>query len=68
MFKNGERSSNITEITRGGHKKSRSVYSKTFCVEGATEASMRGRADSGQGTGKGSAPMESLACGPKIMF
>ena len=26
---------------------------------------MRNGADSGQGTGKGSAPMESLACGPK---
>ena len=65
MFKDGERSSNITGITSGGHIKSKSVCSKKFCVEGATEASMGNGADSGQGTGKGSAPMESLACGPK---
>ena len=65
VSKDGERSSNITGITRGGHKKSRSACSKKFGVEGATEASMRNGADSGQGTGKGPAPMESLACGPK---
>ena len=65
VFKDGERSSNITGITRGGHKKSRSVCSKKVCVEGATEASMRNGADSGQGTGKGPTPMESLVCGPK---
>ena len=65
VFKDGERSSNITGVTRGGHKKSRSVCNKKFCTEGATEASMRNRADSGQGTRKGPAPMESLACGPR---
>ena len=65
VFKDGERSSNITGVTRGGHTKSRSVCNKKFCTEGDTEASMRNRADSGQGTRKGPAPMESLACAPR---
>ena len=52
-FKDGERSSNIIGVTRGGHKKSRSVCNKKFCMEGATEASMRKGADSGQGMREG---------------
>ena len=64
-FKDGERSSNIIGVTRGGHKKSRSVCNEKFCMERATEASMRKGADSGQGMRESPAPMESLACGPK---
>ena len=64
-FKDGERSSNNTGVTKGGHKEIRSVYSRKFCMERATEASMRKGADSGQGMREGPVPMESLACGPK---